>query len=80
MSGLKNTAKRGWNLGMGRGYKTNEERREKARGKITKRKNKMFANASLPDEEEIRRVERRKSAKRQGSRSQTVMTDRESLG
>ena len=33
MSGLKNTAKRGWNLGMGRGYKTNEERREKARGK-----------------------------------------------
>ena len=80
MSGLKNPAKRSWNLGMGRGYKTNEERREKARGKITKRKNKMFANAALPDEEEIRRVERRKSAKRQGSRAQTVMTDRESLG
>ena len=80
MSGLKNTAKRSWNLGVGRCYKTNEERREKARSKITKAKNKMFANASLPDEEEIRRVERRKSAKRQGSRAQTVMTDRESLG
>jgi len=80
MSGLKNTAKRSFNFGIGRGYKTNEERRQGKRDKITKRKNKMFANASLPDEEEIRRVERRKSAKRQGSRAQTVMTDRESLG
>lgn len=80
MSGLKNTAKRSFNLGLGRGYKTNEERRQGKRNKITKRKNKMFASAQLPDEEEIRRVERRKSAKRQGSRAQTVMTDRESLG
>ena len=80
MGGLANTAKRSFNLSIGRGYKTNEERRQKKRDKITKAKNKMFANASLPDEEEIRRVERRKSAKRQGSRAQTVMTDRESLG
>ena len=80
MSGLKNTQKRLWNLGMGRGYKTNEERRQKKLGKITKAKNKMFASAQLPDEEDIRRVERRKSAKRRGSRAQTVMTSRESLG
>lgn len=80
MGGLKNTMKRGFNFGLGRGYATNEERREKARGKITAAKNKMFASAELPDEEEIRRVERRKSAKRKGSRAQTVMTDRESLG
>lgn len=80
MSGLKNTMKRATNLGLGRGYATNEERREKARGKITAAKNKMFASSQLPDEEEIRRVERRKSAKRKGSRAQTVMTDRESLG
>jgi len=80
MSGLKNTQKRLFNFGIGRGYKTNEERREKKRGKITAAKNKMFADSQMPDEEEIRRVERRKSAKRQGSRAQTVMTDRESLG
>ncbi len=80
MGGLKNTVKRVTNLGLGRGYATNEERREKKRGKITAAKNKMFASAQLPDEEEIRRVERRKAAKRQGSRAQTVMTDRESLG
>lgn len=80
MGGLANTAKRSFNLGIGRGYKTNEERRQSKRDKITKRKNKMFADSQLPDEEEIRRVERRKSAKRQGSRAQTVMTDRESLG
>ena len=80
MSGLKNTMKRATNFGLGRGYKTNEERRQEKRGKITAAKNKMFASATLPDEEEIRRVERRKSAKRKGSRAQTVMTDRESLG
>ncbi len=80
MGGLKNTMKRVTNLGLGRGYKTNEERRQAKLGKITKAKNKMFASAMLPDEEEIRRVERRKSAKRQGSRAQTVMTDRQSLG
>lgn len=80
MSGLKNTAKRMFNVGHGRGYMTNQERREKKLGKITARKNKMFASAELPDEEEIRRVERRKSAKRQGSRAQTIMTDRQSLG
>jgi TnpA family transposase len=80
MSGLKSTFKRATNLGLGRGYMTNEERREKKRGKITAAKNKMFASAQLPDEEEIRRVERRKSAKRRGSRAKTVMTERESLG
>lgn len=80
MGGLKNTMKRGFNFGLGRGYKTNEERREEKRGKITAAKNKMFASAALPDEEEIRRVERRKSAKRRGSRAQTVMTERETMG
>lgn len=80
MGGLKNTFKRATNLGLGRGYKTNEERRQEKRGKITAAKNKMFASAQLPDEEEIRRVERRKSAKRRGSRAQTVMTERETMG
>jgi len=80
MGGLKNTMKRATNLGLGRGYKTNEERRQEKRDKITAAKNKMFASAQLPDEEEIRRVERRKSAKRRGSRAQTVMTERETMG
>lgn len=80
MGGLKNTGKRLLNLGTGRGYMTNQERRDKAKLKKTKAKNKMFAGAQLPDEEEIRRVERRKAARRQSSRARTVMTDRDTLG
>ena len=80
MSGLKNTAKRIGNVATGRGYMTNDERRQKKAAKVTKGKNKMFQNAVMPDEEDIRRVERRKAAKRRGSRASTVMTDRDRLG
>ncbi len=80
MSGLKNTAKRLANASMGRGYMTNDERRQKKAAKVKKAKDKMFQNAVLPDEEDIRRVERRKAARRRGSRASTVLTDRETLG
>jgi hypothetical protein len=72
--------KRATNFGLGRGFATNEERREAAKAKIKKKKDKMFQNATMPDEEDIRRVERRKAAKRRGSRANTILTDRETLG
>ena len=59
---------------------TNQEKRDKKKAKVKAGKDKMFQNAALPDEEEIRRVERRKSAKRRGARAQTVLTDRDTLG
>ncbi len=77
MSGLKNTGKRLTNFGLGRGYATNEENREKKKAKIKAGKDKMFQSAALPDEEEIRRVERRKAARRRGSRAKTILTDRD---
>lgn len=80
MGGLKNTVKRVSNAVVGRGYMTNDERRQKKKAKVTAGKNKMFQNAALPDEEDIRRVERRKAAARRGSRAQTILTDRDTLG
>lgn len=80
MGGLKNTGKRLLNLGTGRGYMTNQERRDKKKAKVKKGKDKMFQSAALPDEEEIRLVERRKAARRRGSRAQTVLTDLDTLG
>lgn len=80
MSGLKNTAGRIWQAGKGQGYKTKHERNLENTAKVTDAKNKMFGEATLPDDEVIKRNERRKSAKRRGSRVNTVLTDRESLG
>lgn len=80
MSGLKNTGKRLTNMAVGRGYATNEERRKKKAAKVKAGKDKMFQDATMPDEEDIRRVERRKAARRRGSRANTVLTERDQLG
>jgi hypothetical protein len=80
MSGLKNTASRLTNAATGKGYMTNEERRDKKKSKAKAKKDKMFQNASLPDEMEIKRVERRKAANRSSARAQTVLTNRKGLG
>lgn len=80
MGGLNNTFKRATNFGLGRGYMTNQERRDKKKAKVKAGKDKMFQNAVMPDEEDIRRVERRKAARRSGSRASTVLTERETLG
>lgn len=80
MSGLKNTTKRLVNASVGRGYKTNTERRQK---KETKRKGALdaqFANVAMPDEEELQLVERRRAARRRGSRAATVLTSVDTLG
>lgn len=39
------------------------------------RLDKLYAGAAMPDEEVIRRNERRKAAKRRGSRQRNVLTD-----
>ena len=80
MSGLKNTGKRLLNLGTGRGYKTNRERRQEKAAKIQAGKDKLFQGAELPDEEAIKRNERRKAAKRAGARAQTILTNPDQLG
>jgi len=80
MSGLKNTGKRLWNVGIGKGYKTNTELRQEKEAKIQAGKDQLFAGAEIPDEEAIKRNERRKAAKRSGSRAKTVLTDEDRLG
>lgn len=80
MSGLKNTGKRLWNMTTGKGYKTNEEARQEAEAKRQGALDKIYSSVAIPDEEEIQRNERRKAAKRQGSRANTVLTDRDRLG
>lgn len=80
MSGLKNTGKRLWNLGTMKGYKTNTEIRLEKEAKIQAGKDKIFHSAEVPDDEVIKRNERRKAAKRSGSRAKTVLTDQDTLG
>jgi len=80
MSGLKNTVKRLVNVSTGRGYKTNRERRAEKENKRQAAVDAVYSSALLPDEEEVRRNERRKQAKRRGSRASTVLTDQDTLG
>ena len=82
MSGLKNTGKRLVNFSLGKGYKTNKERRMEREAKEQKRLDKIYASAEIPDEEFIRRNQRRKAAARRGSRVASILTtdDRETLG
>ena len=83
MSGLKNTVKRMWNFGRvfgSKGYMTNKEYRAKQDAKKQATLDKTFQSALMPDEEEIAREERRKAAKRRGSRADTVLTDQDLLG
>lgn len=80
MSGLANTGKRIWNLGAGKGYKTNKELKLEKEAKIQAGKDKLFASAEVPDVEALKRNERRKAAMRAGSRAKTVLTNEDRLG
>ena len=80
MGGLKNTGKRLVNFSLGKGYKTNKERRMEREAKSQKALDKIYAGAEMPDEELIRRNERRKAAARRGSRQRNVLTDEDMLG
>lgn len=75
MSGLKNTGKRLFNFSIGKGYKTGKERRMEREAKTQKALDKIYVGAEMPDEELIRRNERRKAAARRGSRQRNVLTD-----
>lgn len=75
MTGLKNTVKRSMNLSLGKGYKTNKERKQEKQAKRQAGLDEVFASAQMPDEEEVRRKERRKAARRKGSRAETILTD-----
>lgn len=79
MSGLKNTGKRLWNFSTGKGYMTNEEKRAKDAAKAQQALDKIYASAEMPDSEMIRRNERRKAAKRRGSRQRNVLTEEDAL-
>ncbi len=52
---------------MGSGMSSEQKRQMKL--------DKMYAGAAMPDEEIIRRNERRKAAARRGSRQRNVLTD-----
>ena len=80
MSGLKNTVKRFANASLGRGYQTAAEEKTKKRAKHQAGLDRIYAGAAMPDEEVIQRNERRKAAKRRGSRQRNVLTDEDSLG
>ena len=76
MSGIKNTIQKFVNASTGKGFKTNEQvRRPKRQAEAIAKRDAMFAGADMPDEEFIRRNERRKAAKRRGSRVSNVLTD-----
>ncbi len=75
MTGLKNTVERNFSFFRGKGYKTSTERRQERQAKRQTALDRTFANAQMPDEEEVRRKERRKSARRKGSRAETILTD-----
>ena len=80
MSGLENTAKRMWNFGRGKGYMTKDEKRAKDKAKAQAELDKVYSSAEMPDQEVIRRNERRKAAARRGSRQRNVLTDEDRLG
>lgn len=80
MSGLENTVKRLASASIGKGYSTRDERRQKRIAAEQTRKDKMFAAGRMPDLEEVKRAHRRKAAKRRGSRIDTQLTERETLG
>ena len=83
MSGLKNTVKRLFYsspAGGFKGYSTGRERRQKKAAQRQSALDKIYQGAQIPDEEEIAREERRKAARRRGSRADTILTDQETLG
>jgi hypothetical protein len=75
MSGLKNTVRRLGNASMGKGYKTGKEIKAEKAAKAQNALDKVYAGAEVPDDEMLKRKERRKAAKRQGSRANTILTN-----
>jgi hypothetical protein len=80
MSGLKNTVRRLGNVSLGRGYKTSGEAKREKAAKRQNELDKVYTGAEVPDDEQLKRTERRKAAKRQGSRANTILTNNDQLG
>lgn len=70
------------NWTMGKGFMTNDERREQKKAEAQAKLDKVYAGAQMPDDELIRRNSRRKAAMRRGSRQKNVLTtdDGDALG
>lgn len=69
------------NLLTGKGFKTRKQIRAEETAMVTDEKNRMFHTAGdPPDEVEIARAERRRAARRRGSRAQTVLSGGSQLG
>lgn len=75
MSKIDKNMHRMWNWVGGSGFTTGKEQTQKKQFKKQKRLDKVYASAVLPDDELIRRNERRKAAARRGSRQRNVLTD-----
>lgn len=74
-------ADKAMNASLGRGWKTTKEIKRRKYEKSTEyKRNKMFREAMMPDEEVLRVEERKKAGFRRGSRASTILTDRETLG
>jgi len=80
MSGLKNTWRRIGGFLTGQGYKTSKEKSAEDQVKRQDEMDKVYAGAEVPDDELLKRNARRKAAKRQGSRANTVLTNNDQLG
>lgn len=64
----------------GSGFETSGEQKRRTAAEAQGRLDQVYAGADMPDEELVRRNERRKAAKRRGSRQRNVLTDEDSLG
>ncbi len=80
MAGMKNTIRRMSSASMGHGYRTADERRAAQKQRDKTKLDKVYSSAQIPDEEEIARNERRKAARRRGSRVSNVLTEDDTLG
>ena len=81
MSSIDKNMHRVWNWVGGSGFTTGGEQTQKKHQKRQVRLDKVYASAVLPDDEMVRRNERRKQAGRRGSRQRNVLTeDQDMLG
>jgi len=74
---MENTWRRSANFIQGKGYITKKEKDAKKAAKAQTALDTIYANAEMPDDEVIQRNERRKAARRRGSRVNTILTDDE---
>ena len=80
MSGVNKFLRRSYNFGTFQGFKTSGEAKREKHAKAQNALDKVYAGAEVPDAEQLKRVERKKMAKRQGSRANTVLTNNDQLG